>query len=127
VNLGAAPGAPVGAGAAVPVDPVDSVDSVHTVLVFEGQGAREVPGDPPLDLTAVTPAVAQAAIVRHQVERAGGEEPEKAAVRRKRQLRADLHHLALIDALDRRCGLRRKGRGAARERNPEPQARRNPH
>lgn len=43
---------------------------VDTVLVFEGQGAREIPGDPPLDLTAVAPAVAQESIVAHQVGRA---------------------------------------------------------
>jgi [acyl-carrier-protein] S-malonyltransferase len=43
---------------------------VDTVLVFEGQGARSVPGDPPLDLTALPAVEAQAAIVRHQVQRA---------------------------------------------------------
>ena len=48
----------------------DGSSGIDTVLVFEGQGAREVPGDPPLDLTAVSPAVAQVAIVRHQVDRA---------------------------------------------------------
>ena len=44
-----------------------------TVLVFEGQGATSVPagpGEPDLDLTALAPAAAQQAIVRHQLGRA---------------------------------------------------------
>jgi [acyl-carrier-protein] S-malonyltransferase len=41
-----------------------------TVLVFEGQGATSVPGEPPLDLTALAPADAQRAIVVHQLGRA---------------------------------------------------------
>lgn len=41
-----------------------------TVLVFEGQGATSVPGDPPLDLTALGPPDAQQAIVAHQLARA---------------------------------------------------------
>jgi [acyl-carrier-protein] S-malonyltransferase len=41
-----------------------------TVLVFEGQGAATVPGEPPLDLTALAPADAQRAIVVHQLGRA---------------------------------------------------------
>ncbi len=41
-----------------------------TVLVFEGQGATTVPGEPPLDLTALAPAAAQRAIVVHQLGRA---------------------------------------------------------
>ena len=49
---------------------------VATVLVFEGQGARTVPGEPPVDLAALPAAEAQAAIVRHQVVRA---EPWRAA------------------------------------------------
>ena len=44
-----------------------------TVLVFEGQGATTVPGEPPLDLTAVAPAAAQRAIVVHQLGRARAE------------------------------------------------------
>ena len=44
---------------------------VDTVLVFEGQGARTIPSEPPLDLTALPAADAQCAIVAHQVERAG--------------------------------------------------------
>jgi acyl transferase domain-containing protein len=47
-----------------------SPSAVATVLVFEGQGARTVPGEPPVDLTGLPPAEAQAAIVRHQVARA---------------------------------------------------------
>ena len=43
---------------------------VGTVLVFEGQGATAVPGEPPLDLTALAPADAQRAIVVHQLGRA---------------------------------------------------------
>jgi acyl transferase domain-containing protein len=50
---------------------------VATVLVFEGQGARTVPGHPtPVDLAALPAADAQAAIVRHQVARA---EPSRSA------------------------------------------------
>lgn len=41
-----------------------------TVLVFEGQGATTVPGEPPLDLTTLAPAAAQRAIVVHQLGRA---------------------------------------------------------
>ena len=43
---------------------------VDTVLVFEGQGARTIPAEPPLDLTTLPAAEAQQAIVRHQVDRA---------------------------------------------------------
>jgi acyl transferase domain-containing protein len=43
---------------------------VDTVLVFEGQGAREIPGEPAVDLTALPAADAQVAIVAHQVARA---------------------------------------------------------
>jgi len=41
-----------------------------TVLVFEGQGATSVPGEPALDLTRLPPAEAQRAIVVHQLARA---------------------------------------------------------
>jgi [acyl-carrier-protein] S-malonyltransferase len=41
-----------------------------TVLVFEGQGATSVPGEPLVDLTALAPADAQRAIVVHQLGRA---------------------------------------------------------
>jgi [acyl-carrier-protein] S-malonyltransferase len=41
-----------------------------TVLVFEGQGATVVPGEPDVDLTALAPAEAQRAIVVHQLGRA---------------------------------------------------------
>lgn len=43
---------------------------IDTVLVFEGQGARTIGTDPPVDLTVLPPAEAQQAIVRHQVTRA---------------------------------------------------------
>ena len=43
---------------------------VGTVLVFEGQGATTVPGEPPLDLTLLAPGAAQRAIVVHQLGRA---------------------------------------------------------
>lgn len=43
---------------------------IDTVLVFEGQGARTIATDPPVDLTGLPPAAAQTAIVRHQVARA---------------------------------------------------------
>jgi len=45
-------------------------DRVDTVLVFEGQGARTIATEPPVDLTTLAAAEAQAAIVRHQVARA---------------------------------------------------------
>jgi malonyl CoA-acyl carrier protein transacylase len=41
-----------------------------TVLVFEGQGATAVPGEPPVDLIRLAPADAQRAIVAHQLARA---------------------------------------------------------
>jgi malonyl CoA-acyl carrier protein transacylase len=41
-----------------------------TVLVFEGQGATSVPGEPAVDLTVLAPADAQRAIVVHQLGRA---------------------------------------------------------
>jgi [acyl-carrier-protein] S-malonyltransferase len=47
--------------------------TVGTVLVFEGQGARTIPAEPPdlpVDLATVAPVEAQTRIVRHQVERA---------------------------------------------------------
>jgi [acyl-carrier-protein] S-malonyltransferase len=44
--------------------------SVETVVVFEGQGARTIPGEPPVELGDLAPVDAQRAIVRHQVERA---------------------------------------------------------
>ena len=43
---------------------------IDTVLVFEGQGARVVPGDPEIELATLRPSDAQTAIVRHQVQRA---------------------------------------------------------
>jgi [acyl-carrier-protein] S-malonyltransferase len=43
---------------------------VETVLVFEGQGARTIPSDPPVELAALDAVEAQTRIVRHQVERA---------------------------------------------------------
>jgi [acyl-carrier-protein] S-malonyltransferase len=43
---------------------------IGTVLVFEGQGARTVPGDPEVELAALRPVDAQTAIVCHQVYRA---------------------------------------------------------
>jgi [acyl-carrier-protein] S-malonyltransferase len=43
---------------------------IGTVLVFEGQGARTVPGDPEVELAALRPVDAQTAIVCHQVHRA---------------------------------------------------------
>jgi [acyl-carrier-protein] S-malonyltransferase len=45
-------------------------EAVDTVLVFEGQGARTIPGEPPVELAALAPVDAQRAIVRHQVDRA---------------------------------------------------------
>jgi [acyl-carrier-protein] S-malonyltransferase len=50
-----------------------------TVLVFEGQGAVTVPGEPPLDLTALAPADAQRAIVVHQLGRARAVQGDAAA------------------------------------------------
>jgi [acyl-carrier-protein] S-malonyltransferase len=51
---------------------------IDTVLVFEGQGARSIPGDrpddPPVELATLTPVEAQTAIVRHQVARAAAAE-----------------------------------------------------
>jgi [acyl-carrier-protein] S-malonyltransferase len=41
-----------------------------TVLVFEGQGATSVPGEPAVDLRELAPAEAQRAIVLHQLGRA---------------------------------------------------------
>jgi [acyl-carrier-protein] S-malonyltransferase len=41
-----------------------------TVLVFEGQGATSVPGEPAVDLTVLAPPDAQRAIVVHQLARA---------------------------------------------------------
>jgi malonyl CoA-acyl carrier protein transacylase len=41
-----------------------------TVLIFEGQGATSVPGEPAVDLTVLAPAEAQRAIVVHQLGRA---------------------------------------------------------
>lgn len=43
---------------------------IDTVLVFEGQGARTVPGDPEVELASLRPVDAQTAIVCHQVHRA---------------------------------------------------------
>lgn len=43
---------------------------IETVLAFEGQGARTIPSDPPVELAGLHPVDAQTAIVRHQVERA---------------------------------------------------------
>ena len=43
---------------------------IETVLVFEGQGGRTIPSDPPVELAGLRPVEAQTAIVRHQVERA---------------------------------------------------------
>jgi malonyl CoA-acyl carrier protein transacylase len=40
-----------------------------TVLIFEGQGATSVPGEPAVDLTVLAPAEAQRAIVVHQLAR----------------------------------------------------------
>ncbi len=45
-------------------------NDVETVLAFEGQGARTIPGDPPVELGDLPPVEAQAAIVRHQIARA---------------------------------------------------------
>jgi [acyl-carrier-protein] S-malonyltransferase len=41
-----------------------------TVLAFEGQGARTVPGNPEVELATLRPVDAQTAIVCHQVHRA---------------------------------------------------------
>jgi [acyl-carrier-protein] S-malonyltransferase len=43
---------------------------VETVLAFEGQGARTIPGEPPVELGDLAPVEAQTAIVRHQIARA---------------------------------------------------------
>lgn len=89
-----------------------------TVLVFEGQGATELPGGEPgtpghgpedvIDLTALPPAQAQQAIVRHQLTRAEAQRAQEDAdvVAVVGQSLGEVSALIAAGALDRDDGLR---------------------
>ena len=78
------------------------MNPVDTVLVFEGQGAKEIPGDPPVDLFALAPVDAQTAIVRHQLARARSwlSDPDRSDVGVLGQSLGELTALVVAGAVD---------------------------
>jgi [acyl-carrier-protein] S-malonyltransferase len=77
-----------------------------TVLVFEGQGAMSVPGEPAVDLTVLAPADAQRAIVVHQLGRARASSDVVGVVGVVGQSLGEVSALVVAGALSEEDGLR---------------------